>query len=68
MTTQQPIRVLVGDTPAAPDPHTVGHQDQRTPPAPEKQERAAAFEARLPPDAAARPTEETGHAATRGDA
>ncbi|WP_159403857.1 hypothetical protein [Streptomyces sp. NRRL S-646] len=74
MTTQQPIRVLVVDAPVAPDPHTgrapdtALRRDQRTRPAAERQERGATFGARLPPDAAARPTGATGHAATRGDA
>ena len=37
-------------------------------PAPERQESGAAFGARLSPDAPARSTQATGHAATRGDA
>ncbi|MFF4364232.1 hypothetical protein [Streptomyces sp. NPDC001604] len=74
MTTLQRIRVLVVDAPVAPDPHTVrvpdtaGHRDRHTRPAAQRQQRGAAFEARLPPDAAARPTGATGQAATRGDA
>ncbi|MCD9878162.1 hypothetical protein [Streptomyces guryensis] len=74
MTTQQPIRVPVMDTPVAPHPHTgpapdtTGHQDPPTRPAPQRQERGSASGTPRPPDAATRPTAATGYAATRGDA
>lgn len=74
MTTQQPLRVLVADTPAAPDPHTgpapdtAGRRDQRTWPAADRQARGTAPGAPLPPLTTPRPTRATGRAATRGDA